>query len=460
MDKRSSRHSSRKRLGELVSLLREEILLGKRTAGEFLPSEKTFAEQYNLSNQSVRKGLDVLAREGLIEKIPRVGTKVVGQPDGAFVTVKLGFHTSVTGEADILRLLALFHKENPNIRVQAVPLAGHSYAYIHNYLAGGILDAVMMNYTNFQEFLESDNGDLLEPMPRNPAIYPFLSDAFMDRDGRLLVQPFIFSPLILCYNRNHFQEAGLSEPDSTWKWGDLVAYAARLAIPQERLGFHCDLYSPNRWPLLLLQAGAAFERNADGRIKLAGTPMMDALRYSKELKQTIPYLSEGVTTGESERLLAIGKVSIIMTSYFYLNYLLGEELPFDVAPVPHLGTPTTLLLNTGLAVYRGSQVKDAAVKLVEFLTSYPSQLLIRKQTYSLPAHKLAAEWVGEEERYRPSRFSLFRETMPGFRYFTDLGINAKELHELNQELKLYWAGLESEETLCAQIEDEVSQSTV
>lgn len=452
MDKRNSRKTSRTRLGDLVNLLREEILMGKRTAGEYLPSEKSFAEQYSLSNQSVRKGLDVLVSEGLIEKIPRVGTKVVGQPEGSFVTVKLGFHTSVTGEADILRLLSLFHKENPHIRVQAVPLSGYSYAYIHNYLTGGILDVVMMNYINFQEFLEIDNGDLLEPQQRNPELYPFLSDAFTTGDNRLLVQPFIFSPLILCYNRSHFQEANLSEPNSSWQWQDLIEHSNKLAIPNERLGFHCDLYSPNRWPLLLLQAGARFERSANGRIKLSGTPMMDALRYSKEMKHSIPYLSEGVTTGQSERLLAKGKVSMIMTSYFYLNYLLGEELPFDIAPVPHLGTPLTLLLNTGLAVYRHSQVKDAAVKLVEFLTSYQSQLFIRQHTYSLPARRLAAEWVGEEQRYRPSRFSLFRETMPCFRYFTDLGINATELAELNQELKLYWAGLENEESLCSSIE--------
>jgi multiple sugar transport system substrate-binding protein len=120
----------------------------------------------------------------------------------------------------------------------------------------------------------------------------------------------------------------------------------------------------------------------------------------------------------------------------------------------------TMLLNTGLAVNRKSQVKDAAVKLVEYLTSYKAQLFVRQHTYSLPARKSAAEWVGEEKRYLPSRFSLFRETIPGFRYFTDLAISARELSEINQELKMYWAGLETEEVLCSHIEERLTVSSV
>ncbi|MEC0231218.1 extracellular solute-binding protein [Paenibacillus alba] len=451
MEKQTNRDTARKRLSELISMLREDILTGKRPVGDYLPSEKTFAEQYNLSNQLVRKGLDVLVSERLIEKIPRVGTKVVGSPDGSFVTVKFGYHTSVTGEADILRLLALFQKEHPHIRVQAVPLYGSDYGYIHNYLTGGILDVVMMNYTNFREFLEIDNGDLLEPMEPNSEISTFLSDGFTD-NGRLLVQPFIFSPIILCYNRDHFLEANIPEPDSSWQWSDLRNNAAKLAIPNERLGFHCDFYSPNRWPLLPLQTQAKFERQQDGRIRLAGTKMMEALRICRDMKHDFPMLSEGITTGESERLLAQGKVSIIMTSYFYLNYLINENVSFDIAPVPHLGTPLTLLLNIGLAVNRHSQVKEAAVKLVDFLTSHKAQLFIRQQTYSLPALKSASAWKGQEELYRPSRFSLFRETIPSFHYFSDLGISPKELTTINQEAKLYWAGLETEEELISRIE--------
>lgn len=458
MTKHTGRKSSRARLNDLVSTLREEILSGRRAAGEFLPSEKAFAELHNLSNQSVRKGLELLLAEGLIEKIPRVGSKVLGRPLEGKPTVKLGFHTSITSEGQLGELVARFHKEHPDIHVQPVPMPHSSFGHIKQYLTGGILDAVMLNYNDFQDFAETAQLDLLEPLRRNPEVYPFLSDAFTV-EGTQRVQPFIFSPLVLCYNRQHLLERQLPEPDSSWTWDVLVEQAGKLAMPGERLGFHCDLLSPNRWPLLPLQLGVRVDRRPDGSIRLVGTRMMDALRTCRDIKQRLPLLSE-ITTGQSEQLLAKGKVSIIMTSYFYLNYLLGEQVPFDLAPVPHFGTPSTLLLNIGLGVNRVSPVKEAAIRLVDYLTAYETQLLIRKTTYSLPALKQAAEWHGEETMYRPSRFSLFRETIPGFRYFTDLGLTASELGEINREVKLYWADLESEDTFCTRMEAHLSASGV
>ncbi|MDF2671634.1 MAG: GntR family transcriptional regulator [Paenibacillus sp.] len=453
MDKTGQgRKSPRTKLNELVGMLRQEIKSGRRAAGEFLPSEKWLAEQYNLSNQSVRKGLELLLDEGLIEKIPRVGSKVLGLSDDSKVTVKLGFHTSITSEAQIDEILVRFHECHPAIHVQPVPLPYSMFGHLKQYFNGQILDAVMVNYTDFQEFTESGDAGLLEPTERNSEIYPFLSDAFV-KDGEQLAQPFIFSPLILCYNRQHFLERHLPEPDSSWRWKDLIEYAGKLAIPNERIGFHCDLYSPNRWPLLPLQAGVQVERSEEGGIQLTNTQMMESLRVCRDISRQLPLLSEAITVGQSEQLLAKGKVSMIMTSYFYLNYFNGEDVPFDIAPVPHNGTPTSMLLNIGLAVNSQSSVKDAAVQLVEFLTSYETQLVIRQQTYSLPAVKQAAEWQGAETMYRPSRFSLFRETIPGFRYFTELGLRASELRTINREVKLYWAGLESEESFCSRMDE-------
>ncbi|MBD2861275.1 extracellular solute-binding protein [Paenibacillus oceani] len=451
MENKEVRKSPRERLSDMVNRLRDDIVTGKRPSGEYLPSEKALAELFGLSNQSVRKGLEQLVGEGLLEKIPRVGNKVIAPPDESVTTVKFGFHSSVIGEASLLKLIGLFQADNPFVRVQAVPLTSTSSHYIGNYFEGGILDAAMMNYTDFRDCIENGGRELLEPLPRNPDMYPFLSDAFTS-EGQLLVQPFIFSPLLLAYNRSHFTEKGLSEPDSSWTWQDLIRAAEQMAVPNERVGFHYDFYSVNRWPLLLLQSDARFERNPDGSIRLSGTRMMEILRTCRDIKRDMAHLTDGVATGESEMLLAKGKASMIVTSFFYLNYLQHKRVPFDVAPVPHFGTPRSLLLAIGLGVNRSSKVKDSAAALLHYLTSQQAQTFIRKQTYSLPALRPAAEWVGEETMYRPSRFSLFRETIPGFRFFTELGIGAGELARMNRELKMYWGGLHTDQSLCEEIE--------
>ncbi|MGO4498343.1 hypothetical protein AB4114_20915 [Paenibacillus sp. 2RAB27] len=54
--------------------------------------------------------------------------------------------------------------------------------------------------------------------------------------GNLYVQPFTFSPIILCYNKAHFREANLPEPDSSWNWDDVQRTALNFSQKHERLG--------------------------------------------------------------------------------------------------------------------------------------------------------------------------------------------------------------------------------
>lgn len=53
---------------------------------------------------------------------------------------------------------------------------------------------------------------------------------------------------------------------------------------------------------------------------------------------------------------------------------------------------------------------------------------------------------------------MFREIMPSYRLFSDLNVKDSEFRKLFGELRLYWAGLESEANLCREIESIGSQN--
>lgn len=76
MTSKPSRTTFRQRLDEMVTVLRDDIITGRRAAGDYLPSEVALAEQFQLSKNSVRKGLERLVEEKLIEKVPRVGNRI------------------------------------------------------------------------------------------------------------------------------------------------------------------------------------------------------------------------------------------------------------------------------------------------------------------------------------------------------------------------------------------------
>lgn len=76
-------HRARRRLRadqarQLADLLRRQLLTGGFPAGT-LPHESTLATDYRASRNTVRQALDLLRAEGLVERLPGVGTVVVAQ---------------------------------------------------------------------------------------------------------------------------------------------------------------------------------------------------------------------------------------------------------------------------------------------------------------------------------------------------------------------------------------------
>lgn len=457
MKEKPSRKLFQSRLDSMVEAVRNGIMNGTLREGEYLPSEKAYAKQYRLSNRSVRQGLEGLVEAGLIEKIPRVGNKVAARFAGSdIVVLKFACHRSLLQEAAMTMLVAEFQKQHPGIRVEFVVTNSgiNRHRVIKPMIDAGQVDVFTMNYNGFDDIKHHHGFGDLETLQPNPQIYSALTEA-MTNEGRLKAQPFIFTPLILCYNKDHFREKGVLEPDSGWRWNVLFEQASKLAVENERLGFYFHFPSSNRWPIFLLQSGIRFDRNGQGRFSISGHQLMDSLKACRELihmQNRFPlFLSE--TDADAEELFFSGKVSMIMTTYLSLNHHVRPEgFEYDVAPLPYLNDPKTLLMTVGLAINAHSQAKEAAKLFVDFLVSYQAQLIVRQKTLSIPSLKPAAEWTGKESMYRPSRFHMYRDIIPSFRPFGTMNMSIKELDMFYREAKLYWSGLETEEAASQRLE--------
>ncbi len=460
MLKRNSRKYFRARLEEMIATLREEIISGKLPIGSFLPSENDLELRFQLSNNSVRKGLETLVEEGLIEKIARVGNKVIRPPEPSGTVIKFGY-VQATGELALLdSLLDSFHRQYPHIRVQPVELSSMNYSRtLLEYMDAEMLDVAMMNNNNFQDFAEAGQTGLLEPLEINDELYPFATAPFVSGEVTL-VQPFIQSPVVLCYNKEHFRESRVPEPDSSWTWRDLFRYGKQLAVKGQRFGFYFYLPSRNRWPIFMLQSGGKFESDAKGEYHLTASKAVDGLGICRELLEMTDVfpvlLSE--SDADAEALFLEGKVSVIMTTYYFLNQLKDAGISFDVSPLPGMENNKTLLIVNGLAVNRRSRSKEASKLLVQFLTSYETQLRIRCQTLNITAHRSAMEWQGEETIYRPSRFFMYREIIPTFRLITEIGLSNHQLKEMQRETMLFLSGLQDRDSLCRKLEQLLPQA--
>lgn len=453
MTGKQSRKTFRFRLDEMVNTLREQILSGHYAVGDFLPSEMDLSETFQLSNNSVRKGLDVLVAEGLIEKIPRVGNRIKAPSLETQTVVRLGYHARLDTQAELFNLLAAFQQQHPHIRVETVQI-DNNYGYVEDLLMNDMIDVFTVNQLLFRQFSEKSVQQLLEAQEPFEQMYPFLRKNFQ-MNGAMYAQPFVYSPVILCYNREHFRECQLPEPDSSWTWDDLVRCAEHLAVPNERYGLYFPLFHPNRWVIFLLQSGEAFEKDENGRYRIAGTKLFDGIEKVREIvynTKVYPLLLSASQT-DAELMFRDRQVSMILTTYMALNELKPAGFDFDVAPLPYLHEARTLLVTVGLALNKHSKVKTAAKQLIDFLVSPASQQVIRDETYSLPAYMQMAVPANGSDLPRPSRFQMYREIFPSFRQASDTKLSHDELQLVLNECKLYWSGLRSKESLIQNVED-------
>lgn len=461
-----SRKSFDARLKRMVDILRADIRSGAYSPGDYLPSEKALTEQFQLSNKSVRKGLETLIEEGLIVKLDRVGSRVTDTGQGTTVTLALGYTSSIERDIALTDLLDDFHATHPAIRVKPLHVKSVSnyMSAINEYMDNGLLDVFTLNNLDFQSVLDAGQLSRLQRLPTDPHLYRFAQEAFAHEDG-LFARPLVFSPIILAYNRAHFRDSGVPEPDGSWTWEDALRHAAALTEPGTRHGLYFYLLSDNRWPAFLLQSGDRFTADEDGghrsgsdgvddngRFRLAGSRMLDSIRLCKRIisdRSLFPnYMSEN--SDDVNELFRQGKVSMIMTNYMTINDFRDTDLEYDISPLPYLFEPRSLLNVIGVAVSARSKQADAARLLADYLASPQAQRIIRERTLSLPAHKATAEAPRDPEdgMNRPSRYYLFREIMASYRLHRELNLTLAGFGGLRQLLKKYCSGLIGEEELC------------
>ena len=58
-----------KKFEKIVTWIQEEVRSGRMLSGEKLPSEQKLSEQFQVSRQTVRRALEELVKENIVEKM-------------------------------------------------------------------------------------------------------------------------------------------------------------------------------------------------------------------------------------------------------------------------------------------------------------------------------------------------------------------------------------------------------
>ena len=459
------------RYNKFIHVLKEEIILGKIKPGEFILPENTLSKEYELSRVSIRKALAELVEEGLIEKIPGKGNRVTIPHETQKQTITLGWFSN-SYEIDIIKqIIKRFEQLNPYIKVnlQIIPSSQYVYNLTQSIKYENGPDVFIVSDYHFRELMETNRLDVIDPF------LPEHLNAEMDSykqvfemftyDGSVPVTPFVFSPVMICYNRRLFEEAGIPKDFNMDNWEDLLELSRRTTKDSnnnrliDQYGF-CFSSSSNRWPVFVLQNEGQFMTENRLESVMNSRENVESLEYCVDLMykhQVSPIFSHG-SNELAENLFMREGAAMILTTYYFMNEFRNHKIKWDVLPPPQHATSATLLLGGALGISVNSNMREAAQALVSYMVSTEAQTIIKQNGCTIPMLRYVAE-----DNYllkpgvHPESYNAFKKVMPTAKTIRDLHLTIKEWEQVESEMQILWANMEKAEDTCNRIEQLLNQ---
>ena len=283
------------------------------------------------------------------------------------------FTTDAAHMDDMKALIAAFEKENPGVKVNLVTAPFDSYfTKLQTDIAAGNAPDVLE--TNYENFATLASKGVLRPITldgsASKTFYPAALNAFKF-GGRQYALPISFSTVVLFYNKDLFDKAGVKYPTAAWKWQDVLNAAQKINDPAKKVW---GIYQPVQfWEFYKVA------QQAGGGLKVGPTVQIDtpqnraALHYLVDKVQVSKVMpTDAQLSGTAnEDLFLNGQLGMLVSGIWMFDKFSKAPFKWDIAVEPGGVKKATHFFSNAAAVSAASKNPEAAQKWVKFLASSP-----------------------------------------------------------------------------------------
>ncbi|MEX2535110.1 MAG: sugar ABC transporter substrate-binding protein [Trueperaceae bacterium] len=294
-------------------------------------------------------------------------------------------------------LIEVFEEENPGITINYNTADFGSYftKLQTDFAAGNAPDVFELNYENFVTFASRGTllplDDLLASSENISAstFYPAALQAF-SRDGVQYGLPITFSTVLLFYNQDMFDAAGVSYPSDEWTWDDVIAAAEQLTDAENRVwGIHQPVQF---WEFYKAAAQAGGGLTVTPEVRIDSPENREALHYLVDklaVHGVMPSAAEMSGAGDTD-LFANQQIGMILTGIWMFDFFIqNADFNWNVAIEPGGAQKATHFFSNSAVVASTTDDADAAFKWVEFLAAHPETVATRiEESWELSALSL------------------------------------------------------------------------
>ena len=292
--------------------------------------------------------------------------------------------------------IAAFETAHPDIDVQYETQSYNDYfTKLQTVIAAGQApDAFELNYENFVSF--ANKGALADLTPLIAADTGFKTDIYnptalaaFSQGGKQYALVESFSNVVLFYNKDLFDKAGVAYPTADWTWKDELAAAQKLTDPAS--GVWGDFAPIQFWEFYktIAQNGGSMFNADKTEVTLDSPANVEALQWmvDKVNKYHVtPSDVEMAGQGDGD-LFKAGKIAMLRTGiWMFGDFTANAKFNWDIQLEPGNTNKAHHFFANGVAVSATSPNQAAAYEWLKFLTSSREAVDIRiKAGWELPA---------------------------------------------------------------------------
>ena len=342
--------------------------------------------------------------------------------EGAIEITLSGWQSNPIESRLLEKVIDQFEAKYPNIKVKHEVINSQYMDVIKTRLIGEVAPDVF--YLDAFEAPLLMKYDVLEPLNSyikpefNLADFePNLIDAFK-RNGNLYGIPKDFSTLALFYNETAFAKANIQQPPKTWN--QLIEYSKKLTLYDQtgkvnQYGFGITPELPRQQFIIQAFGGELVDRNHYAAFatpeSLKGLQLViEQYRHDRSSAQPSDV---GASSGDD--MFGQGKAAMMLSGAWTIPYFKETfpNLKFSTAEVPTINNRKgTMAYTVAYVMNHKSTQKEAAWKLIEYLTSEATMKESGSQGFALPSRRSVLKGLDSD------RHSLYAPLIAGSTYAT------------------------------------------
>jgi multiple sugar transport system substrate-binding protein len=305
---------------------------------------------------------------------------------------------------DLERIVTAFEEDNPRVTIEVQTAAFDDYfTQLQTRVAGGDApDTFELNYENFVTYAEA--GTLL-PLEQaadeaiNPDVYYPRAYEVFAQDGTQSGLPATFSNVVLFYNKDLFDEAGVEYPTAEWTWDDERAAAEELTDADNEVWGTFQPISFFEYFKVLAQNGGEFFNDDKTAVAFDTPEGVEAADWLLDKPGTIMPTQENMGGQDDAAMFKSGQLAMWHNGIWQFAAMADAPFEWDIAVEPGSTTDASHFFANAVVASADTEHPAEAASWLQFLASSETAVQTRLEAdWELPAvadQSLFDSWLSQ-----------------------------------------------------------------